>query len=117
MENVTGQVGGRGFPYRRILSLGAMGMGPGQIPELFVRRRIRRIFLKNAKTVFGDETYLEKRLGIVKHGFMQGFPRRIFLVFSKNLNSLNCLCFGGGGPFLFKLSVLRKSWLLPPGQR
>ena len=45
------------------------GWGPGQIPELFVarRRRNRWIFLKKAKTVFDDETYLEKRLGIVKH--------------------------------------------------
>ena len=46
------------------------GWGPGQIPELLGRRRNRRnrwIFLKNAKTVFDDETYLEKRLGIVKH--------------------------------------------------
>ena len=46
------------------------GWGPGQIPELLGRRRRRRnrrIFLKKAKTVFDDETYLEKRLGIVKH--------------------------------------------------
>ena len=43
------------------------GWGPGQIPELLGRRRNRRIFLKKAKTVFDDETYLEKRLGIVKH--------------------------------------------------
>ena len=59
------------------------GWGPGQIPELLGRRRIRRIFLKNAKTVFGHETYLEKRLGIVKHGLFHGFSMRIFLKFSK----------------------------------
>ena len=56
-----------GFPRPAYFIPGRDGDGgPGQIPELFVTRR-RRIFLKNAKTVFDDETYLEKRLGIVKH--------------------------------------------------
>ena len=36
---------------------------------------------QNAKTVFGHETYLEKRLGIVKHGLLLGFLMRIFLKF------------------------------------
>ena len=61
------------------------GWGPGQIPELFVRRRIRRIFLKNAKTVFDDETYLEKRLGIILDGNLHSVSLRMFLVFGKKI--------------------------------
>ena len=67
----------RGFPLRRIFSWARWGWGPGQIPEVFGRRRCR-IFLKNAKTEIDDESYLEKRLGIVKHGFIHGFAMRIF---------------------------------------
>ena len=56
-----------------------MGSGPGQDREFQCRRRRRRRRRRvappskspkmgtNAKTVFDDETYLEKRLGIVKH--------------------------------------------------
>ena len=62
------------------------GWGPGQIPELFVtRRRNRRIFLKKAKTVVDDETYLEKRLGIILDGNLHIFSLRIFLVFGKKI--------------------------------
>ena len=38
------KVGGRGFPDRLIFPWARWGWGPGQIPELFGRRRI---FLKN----------------------------------------------------------------------
>ncbi len=40
-------------------------------------------FPQKGKTVFDDETYLEKRLGIVKHGFIRGFSLRNFLVFGQ----------------------------------
>ena len=68
-EESANLIGGRRFPDRRIFPWARWGWGPGQIPELLGRRRRRNrwIFLKNAKTVFGHETYLEKRLGIVKH--------------------------------------------------
>ena len=62
---------GRVSPYGVFGPWARWGWGPGQIPELLRRRRRRRrIFLKNVKTVFDDETYLEKRLGIVKHGLL-----------------------------------------------
>ena len=65
-------IGGRGFPYRRILSLGAMGMGAWPDSRVVGTSSSSSSaestdFPQNAKTVFDDETYLEKRLGIVKH--------------------------------------------------
>ena len=69
-KGAWGVIGGRGFPYRRILSLGAMGMGAW--PDSRVVRRSSSSsesvdFHQKGKTVSGHETYLEKRLGIVKH--------------------------------------------------
>ena len=70
-------IGGRGFPSRRIFPWARWGWGPGQIPELFGRRRRRRrwrrIFLKNAKTEIDDESYLEQILGIIIDGEFHSF--------------------------------------------
>ena len=58
-----------GFPRPAYFSLGAMGMGAWPDSRVVGTSSSSESadFPQKGKTVFGHETYLEKRLGIVKH--------------------------------------------------
>ena len=63
-------------------------MGMGAWPDSRVVRHSSSEsadFPQKCKTVFDDETYLEKRLGIILDGNLHSFSLRIFLVFGKKI--------------------------------